>query len=67
MNIDHLRDDQWERVKGFMPGGTRSLPPGGSHVLVGQKTARYAGHHREGLRRLANRCAPARRRTYMSG
>lgn len=22
MTIDHLRDDQWDRVKGFMPGGT---------------------------------------------
>ena len=23
MTIDHLRDDQWDRVKGFMPGGTK--------------------------------------------
>lgn len=23
MNIDHLRDDRWDRSKGFMPGGTK--------------------------------------------
>lgn len=23
MNCDVLRDDQWERIKGFMPGGTK--------------------------------------------
>ena len=23
MAIDHLRDDQWDRVKGFMPGGLK--------------------------------------------
>jgi transposase len=23
MGIDELRDDQWERIKGFVPGGTK--------------------------------------------
>lgn len=23
MDCDGLRDDQWERIKGFMPGGTK--------------------------------------------
>jgi transposase len=23
MDVDGLRDDQWERIKGFVPGGTR--------------------------------------------
>ena len=55
MTIDHLRDDQWDRVKSFMPGGTKGRrgPRTNNRLFVDALLwmARSGGHYQSVKRR----------------